>query len=152
MELSHIVQQVAAGLRAADARSPQAASQRGTRVYQPGIGPHAEDAAMRLTLTEWRRDVPDLRAVQGFPYPDSRFRCDLGLGDPLEWAIEVKMARAYGDNGKLDDTYVKDLLSPYPRDRSALTDAQKLSESGFACRKALLIYGFDYPDRPVETV
>lgn len=60
------------------------------------------------------------------------------------------MARFKGDNGKLDDTAVKDLLSPYESDRSALTDTVKLARSGFPCRKAILIYGFEFDDRPLE--
>ena len=60
------------------------------------------------------------------------------------------MARAYGDNGRLDDTWLKDLLSPYAADHSALMDVAKLRASGFTCRKAILVYGFDYPDRPLE--
>jgi hypothetical protein len=83
-------------------------------------------------------------------YPNSRLQCDLGIGDPLEWAIEVKMARAFGDNGKLDDTYVKDILSPYDSDHSALSDAAKLRSSGFKCSKAILVYGFAYSGRELE--
>jgi hypothetical protein len=64
--------------------------------------------------------------------------------------VEVNMARFRGDNGKPDDTALKDLLSPYSGDRSALTDCQKLAESGFPCRKALMVYGFDYEDRPLD--
>jgi hypothetical protein len=60
------------------------------------------------------------------------------------------MARAFGDNGKLDDTYVKDILSPYDSDHSALSDAKKLRSSGFACRKAILIYGFEYSGRELR--
>jgi hypothetical protein len=74
----------------------------------------------------------------------------LFIGDPLEWVIEVKMARLRGDNGKPDDTSVKDILSPYDSDRSALTDCLKLSTSMFSCSKAVVIYGFDYPDRTLD--
>jgi hypothetical protein len=41
------------------------------------------------------------------------------------------------------------ILSPYPGDRSALTDCRKLRESGLPFRKAILIYGFDAPGRPL---
>jgi len=85
-------------------------------------------------------------------YPGSRFQCDLGIGNPLEWAIEVKMARAFGDNGKLDDTYIKDILSPYESDHSALSDAAKLRESRFTCAKAILVYGFAYSGRDLEPI
>ena len=62
------------------------------------------------------------------------------------------MARPVGDNGKLDDTWIKDVVSPYKEDRSALTDCAKLAESSFPCRKAILIYGFQYAPRPLETI
>jgi hypothetical protein len=60
------------------------------------------------------------------------------------------MARFRGDNGKPDDTALKDLLSPYESDRSAVGDAAKLARSGFPGRCAVVIYGFEYPDRPLE--
>src|SRR6266536_3125645 len=109
----------------ADALRPVATSQRGTRTYQPGIGPHAENAAVGLAL-EQLRQVPRYATVklgQFLPYPGApRQKCDMWLGDPLEWAIEVKMARFVGDNGRVDDMAVKDVLSPYAADRSAVTD------------------------------
>jgi hypothetical protein len=45
---------------------------------------------------------------------------------------------------------IKDILSPFRADRSALSDAVKLAESGFPFRKAVLIYGFDDQDRPLD--
>src|SRR5207247_1868611 len=111
-----------------DARRPAARSQRGDRTYQPGIGPHSENAAIRLALAEMK----DRSWQQFIPYPALlRQKCDLGIGSPLEWVIEIKMARFRGDNGKPDDTALKDLLSPYESDRSALTDCVKLANSSF---------------------
>jgi hypothetical protein len=82
------------------------------------------------------------------PYERSRQTCDIVL--PKEWMIEVKMARFYGDNNKPDDTSLKDLLSPFEVDRSALTDCVKLATVRGPERKAVVIYGFDGPSRPVE--
>src|SRR5262245_39615381 len=79
----------------------------------------------------------------GARYPDSKQTCDWVLGDSPEWAIEIKMSRPNGDNGRPDDTAIKDILSPYSSDRSALTDCTKLTNSTIAQRKAILIYGFD---------
>jgi hypothetical protein len=88
---------------------------------------------------------------QFLPYPNApRQKCDLWIGAPLEWAVEVKMARFMGDNGKPDPSALKDLLSPWEADRSALTDCVKLAASGFECSKAILIYGFDAADRPLD--
>jgi hypothetical protein len=50
-----------------------------------------------------------------------------------------------GDNGKPNDNMLMHILSPYPNDRSALTDCIKLVESNLEGRKAIIIYGFDYP-------
>jgi hypothetical protein len=150
--LPELITALATALWQADRQCPVWTSRTG-RVYQPGIGPHAEDAAMALMLAELAAEPAFARIPfgQAIPYPgQGRQRCDLWVGDPLQWVLEVKMARFRGDNGKPDDTAIKDLLSPYPSDRSALTDTLKLATSGFTCRKAMMIYGFDYSDRPLE--
>jgi hypothetical protein len=60
------------------------------------------------------------------------------------------MLRFMGDNGKLNDNMVMHILSPYPAHRSALTDCTKLLASQLATQKAVLIYGYDYPDWPMD--
>jgi hypothetical protein len=47
-----------------------------------------------------------------------------------------------GDNGKPNDNILMHIVSPYPSDRSALTDCTKLAESDLGTRKAVLIYGY----------
>jgi hypothetical protein len=89
----------------------------------------------------------------GVPYADgSRQSCDLCLGThpAWEWAIEVKMLRIMGDNGKPNDNILMHILSPYPAHRSALTDCTKLLASGLGRRRAVVIYGYDYPDWPMD--
>jgi len=54
------------------------------------------------------------------------------------------------DNGKPDDTGIKDLISPFQGNRSALADGVKLATSGFQCRKSVLVYGFEDVDRPLQ--
>jgi hypothetical protein len=82
----------------------------------------------------------------------SRRKCDLCVGAPpeWEWSVEVKMLRLMGDNGKPNDNMLMHILSPYPNDRSALTDCTKLLESGLSGAKAVMIYGFDYPELPMD--
>jgi len=149
--LAEIVSELAQALTRADGKLPVARSQRGNRVYRPGIGPHGEDAAILLALAELpQSEGPWLQFV---PYPGLlRQKCDLGIGQPLEWAVEIKMARLRGDNGQPDDTALKDILSPYASDRSALTDCVKLAASSFPCGKAVIVYGFDFPNRPLDPV
>jgi hypothetical protein len=152
VELERFVDDVAAAFTMADGARPVWVSRTG-RQYQAGLGPHAEDAAVALMLAELRKLDPysSLACGQFLPYPDApRQKCDLWVGAPVEWAVEIKMARFKGDNGKPDDTALKDLLSPYESDRSALTDTVKLARSGFPGRRAMLIYGFEFDDRPLE--
>jgi hypothetical protein len=81
-----------------------------------------------------------------------RRRCDLCLGDApnWEWAMEVKLLRLRGDNGKPNDNMLMHILSPYDEHRSALTDCRKLRESGLPGRKAIVIYGFTTTEWPIE--
>jgi hypothetical protein len=148
MELSQLVGHFACAMMVSDSQGPRAKS------YRPGIGPLPEKDAVELVVQAMKKDVPaEYRFLRTqVPYPGSRQKCDLVLEDSPGWAIEVKMARFRGDNDKPDDTSVKDILSPYERDRSALTDCLKLASSMFSRQMAILIYGFDDPDRPLTTI
>jgi len=89
----------------------------------------------------------------GVKHPNlSRQRCDLCIGAPdhWRWAIEFKMLRLLGDNGGLNDNMLMHILSPYSQHRSALTDCQKLLDSGFESRIAIAIFGYDAPGWPLE--
>jgi hypothetical protein len=78
----------------------------------------------------------------------SRQRCDWCLGSEPDWiwAIEVKLLRMLGDNGKPNDNMLMHILSPYPKHNSALTDCEKLVESSLRGRKAILILGYNYDE------
>lgn len=150
MDISEIVADFAAGLSAADARRPA------FKKYKPGIGPHDEDVAVELALQELRASKPATygsgRSGQQLLYPGKKLRADLWLGEPREWVIEVKMARFFRNNGDDEDTGIKDILSPFECDRSALTDTTKLATAAFPCRKGILIYGFDYATKPLAMI
>ena len=60
------------------------------------------------------------------------------------------MLRMFGDNGKLNDSMLMHVLSPYPARRSALTDCQKLVRSGLPGGKAIMVFGYDYDDWPMD--
>jgi hypothetical protein len=148
VELASFVAAFADAITAVDARCAPYVSRSG-REYQVGIGPYAENRAMELVVEELNSSGAG-PCGQFAPYPNAaRQKCDLWIGSPLEWVIEVKMGRFRGDNGKPDDTGIKDLISPFRQDRSALADGVKLAGSGFEPRKAVLVYGFDDVDRPL---
>ncbi len=120
--------------------------------YQPGIGPHPESEAVKLITAEMSASKPGRYSVirLNVPYPGGgRQRCDVVIGNPPEWALEIKLLRLLGDNGKPNDNMLMHLLSPYPAHRSALTDAAKLRASSFTCDLGILVYGFEYEDWPM---
>jgi hypothetical protein len=154
--LSTIVTDFAACMKLADARRPQAVNVRSKERFQPGIGPHSESRTVELVASELRRLTPHVYGQSiaiGVTYPEfARQRCDLCIGAVGNWlwAIEVRMLRMLGDNGKLNDNILMHILSPYPRHRSALTDCIKLKQTKLARRKAILIYGYEHEDWPLD--
>jgi hypothetical protein len=153
VDLPQLVNDFAIALRQADAHRPQAVSARG-RTYQPGIGPHSEQRTIELVTHELAGLSPVYRPHSlDVPYPTGRRqRCDWCLGSPpsWDWAIEAKMLRLFGDNGKPNDNMLTRILSPYPAHRSALTDCDKLAASALPGRKVVLIFGYDYEDWPMD--
>lgn len=150
MELDDFVGLLALGIQRADARNPIGVSKRSGIAYQPGIGPHTESDTITLALGEVA-DGLSCDVQREVRYPSTgRSKCDVILGTPTEWAIEIKMLRLMGDNGKPNDNILMHILSPYPSHRSALTDCAKLAESGFEGRKGIVIFGYDYDGWPMD--
>jgi hypothetical protein len=136
-----------------------------------GIGSFDEIDVVDRVMAHLRESVPvryataqwDQRKTR-LSYPDGKQKLDIQLGAPIEWAVEVKMGRlrlGKADDGKsaLDDPAgFKEFFSPYPSDRSALTDCSKLINGGFGptCNLAVIIYGFNdpgyrnQPPRPIQ--
>jgi hypothetical protein len=153
--LEDFVRDFARALSAVDALSPVAVNVRSKAAYQPGIGPHTEAQTVRLVMASLAASEPGVYGDYrlGVPYGDgSRQSCDLCLGQPPGevWAVEVKMLRLMGDNGKPNDNILMHILSPYPEHRSALTDCAKLAAARLGSRRAVLIYGYDYPGWPMD--
>lgn len=105
MELLDLVQDFAAAIERVDSRRPIALNARSKKPYQPGIGPHPEAQTVALVMADLAgHDPPQYSShEQAVPYPgESRQKCDLCLGSSPDWAwaVEIKMIRMLGDNGK----------------------------------------------------
>lgn len=146
VELYELVEWFTTGLALADSERPVAVNLQTGKEYLPGIGPFSESATTRLAFdapTTLRREMPPV--TYEVPYPTQpKNHCDVIINEPAEWAVEIKMLRFMEDEGKLNDNTLMHILSPYPANRSALTDCTKLVASGFDTRKAILIFGYDY--------
>lgn len=125
--MDELTRYFAAAMESVDARRPIASNARTGVPYSPGIGPHTERATVQLVSEEMERQ--GCIQVKGFQlevlYPNApQDKCDfcIGVGPDWDWAVEIKMLRLMGDNGKLNENILMHILSPYPEHRSALTD------------------------------
>jgi hypothetical protein len=155
LALSDLVDAFARAIEKVDALAPVARSHRSGMPYKPGIGPHTEAQTIKSIMGYLAEaDRHHFGSYQlGVPYGDgTRQTCDLCLGSPRQWdwAVEVKMLRLVGDNGKLNDNILMHILSPYPAHRSALTDCTKLVMSKLGRRNAVIIYGYEFPAWPMS--
>jgi hypothetical protein len=156
IDLSSFVSDFSLCLKLVDAQHPQAINIRSKEAFQPGIGPFSEAQAVRLITTEMERHYPSRYAKKiktGTPYPETpRQKCDLCIGEGGHWqlAVEIKLLRFLGDNGKLNDNMLMHILSPYPEHRSAVSDCLKLRSTSLGDLKAIMIYGFDNVEWPLD--
>ena len=146
--LNEFLSEFAARIQFADAKQPQKIP------YQVGIGPFTENETVDLVLAEFPEDWNGCKFERFVKLPSvPKNKCDLCMVTPAQKLyIEVKMMRLLGDNGKTNDNMTTHILSPYPKQRSALTDIQKLRDSGFDGDKAIVIYGYDYDDFPLSAM
>src|SRR5208283_4304088 len=76
------------------------------RSFQPGVGPYGEPQLLKL-ISVYLNRIPRYRErVVTKRTPD--------LLIPMEWAIEFKIARPFGDNGNEAENWSVNLLHPYP--------------------------------------
>lgn len=157
LEMETVVTDFASAIQSVDqaADLPPAINARSGERFKPGIGPYQEQKAVDLIIKQLQSSKPEAySSANSARYPSGKEVCDLLInqGNVSIWAIEIKLLRMKGDNGKPNDNMITHMLSPYHFSRSALTDCEKLLKSGFTCRKGILIYAFDYPDLPSDPV
>ena len=106
------------------------------RSFRPGVGPYGEPQLIKLIASELNRLPRYNNRVVTRRTPDLLIR--------EEWAIEFKIARPFGDNGKEAEDWSVNLLHPYPGNISTIGDCYKLSELGGLERKAVVVIGYEH--------
>ncbi len=111
----------------------------GTRhkAFQPGIGPFGEADAVRAALAQ-------LKAKHFHRYGEAVTKRLPDLLIPGAWALELKIIRPFGDNGKPAEHWSENVLHPYSGNTSSLGDCLKLLESDLPVRKAVVIFGYEH--------
>ena len=101
--------------------------------FQPGIGPFGEPQivsiiAQRLSnkgVSAQTKRTPDLE-IQN------------------QWAIEFKIVRPFGDNGKEAENWSVNMLHPYSGNTSLIGDAIKLNQLNTYPNKCLFVIGYEH--------
>jgi hypothetical protein len=130
MDLTIVVRHVA------DAVATLDASGRPFKAFSAGAGPYGEPQLVRW-ITEFlngKAEYQNRARVKRSP--------DL-LVEGL-WALEVKVARPFGDNGKEAENWSVNLLHPYAGNVSAIGDAMKLVKHAGPERRAVLVVGYEH--------
>ncbi len=131
--LRQVAQDFAAAVPAVDRRLTHSR-------WDPGIGPFEEDNQLEALAEEtdgsrtWSLNPEEA-------YPDNGQRCDLVVSEgEVTIPVEAKLARFRYDNGNIDPQSYARLFTPFPEETSSslLTDAKKLTKSGFENSGGLL--------------
>ncbi len=128
MDLNVITEDIANFLKEFDSINPVHKS------FQPGIGPFGEPQLIRELSQGLRskgyecvtRRTPDL---------------DINAG---QWAVEFKIVRPYGDNGREAENWSVNMLHPYQGNTSAIGDAMKLRNLSEYQQRAVFIIGYEH--------
>jgi len=150
--LKMFVEDFATSLQKVDKEVPPAKNARTGEEYEKGIGPYQEKLLIEHVSDDLKKRKTNLYngLVTEVKYPKDRKRCDVVINNQL--FIEVKAVRKMRNNGIHEEFLVNHILSPYEADKSFLTDTKKLLDSGFQGEKAVLMYGYDYEEFPIDLI
>jgi hypothetical protein len=127
MNYREIVTIIADILKEFDAEMPK------HKAFRPGIGPFGEPqivAVIAQKLSESGISAQTKRT------PD--------LDIQHQWAIEFKIVRPFGDNGKEAENWSVNMLHPYAGNVSLIGDAIKLSGLDDYPKKGLFVIGYEH--------
>lgn len=127
MKYAEIVKIIADILKEFDSGSPV------HKVFRPGIGPFGEPQIVRV--------IADRLCKRGLTAATKRTP-DLDIEH--QWAIEFKIVRPFGDNGKQAENWSVNMLHPYAGNTSLIGDAIKLAHLETYPNKGLFVIGFEH--------
>ena len=127
MELNEVVELTADLLKDFDSSRPV------FKNFKPGIGPFGEPQLVKI--------ISELLTNDGHPASTARTP-DLMIKN--DWALEFKIARPFGDNGKEAENWSVNLLHPYGGNISSIGDALKLIRYETSAKKAIFVIGYEH--------
>jgi hypothetical protein len=145
LRFDRLVSDVAAAFGELDASAPREPG----KDFAPGLGPLGEPYAIGR-VAEILRAKPDGAyagcAKRKYPGEQAAKRPECDLVIPGEWALEFKMIRPFGDNGRVMEHWSENALHPFPGNISLVGDCFKLVESGFSERLGAILFGYEHAE------
>jgi hypothetical protein len=135
-DLNELVTEIADALVRVDA------SREPFRAFQPGVGPYGEPQLVKLIATHLN-EIPKYHGLVR-----TKRTPDLLIAN--EWAMEFKITRPYGDNGREAENWSVNLLHPYSGNVSTIGDCYKLAALQCQERKAVVVIGYEHIPAKVD--
>lgn len=111
--------------------------------YKPGVGPYGEPQMVKKIVEFLNRNHPDIYAnAISKRVPDVLI--------PNKWALEFKIVRPFGDNGKEAEHWSQNLIHPYEGNVSSIGDAIKLLKTEFDERKGIIVIAYEHTPPKIE--
>jgi len=107
------------------------------KAFQPGVGPYGEPQLVKLIAKHLLEKCNDR-------YPQTKTRRTPDVLIPRLLALEFKIARPFGDNGREAEHWSQNLLHPYAGNVSAIGDAYKLLRYEGEESRAIVVIGYEH--------
>ncbi len=133
IDLNQLVCQIADFLKEFDSMRPV------HKNFKPGIGPFGEPQIVK--------EIAKGLSLKGI---NSRTHRTPDMSIENEWAIEFKIARPFGDNGREAEDWSVNLLHPYKGNVSLLGDCCKLSLLSDYPKKAVIAIGYEHDNAKIQ--
>ncbi len=127
MDISQLVFQIADFLKDFDSTKPV------HKNFKSGIGPFGEPQIVK--------EIAKGLSLRGIKSQTHRMP-DMSI--EREWAVEFKITRPFGDNGKEAENWSVNLLHPYEGNVSLLGDCCKLRLLTNYSKKAVIVIGYEH--------
>jgi hypothetical protein len=113
------------------------------RNYQPGVGPYGEPQVVRKIFEYLREKYPKY-------YKSAKTKRVPDVLIPNHWALEFKIVRPFGDNGKEAEHWSQNLIHPYEGNVSSVGDAIKLLKSDLVERKGIIVIAYEHSPPKIQ--
>ena len=133
MDINQLVCQIADFLKEFDSTRPV------HKNFKPGIDPFGEPQIIK--------EITKGLSLKGI---NSRTHRTPDMSIENEWAIEFKIVRPFGDNGREAENWSVNLLHPYEGNVSLLGDCCKLRSLPEYHNKAVIVIGYEHDPAKIQ--